>query len=70
MGIKFQEMFRRYVFKVVVITKKKMFGGILKIAYGLKEKGILGIIISGVEVGMFVFKKQKNTVATAGVSYN
>lgn len=47
-----------------------MFGGILKIAYGLKEKGILGIIISGVEVGMFVFKKQKNTVATAGVSYN
>lgn len=69
MGVKFQEMFRWYVFKVVVITKKCL-GGIPKIVYSLKEKGILSIIINGLEVALFVFKTQNNTVATAGVSYN
>lgn len=43
---------------VVVITKKCL-GGILRRVYGLEEKGIQHITINGVEMGMFVFRKQK-----------
>lgn len=38
MGVKFQEMFRRYVFKVVVITKK-MFGGNTENSIWFKREG-------------------------------